>query len=110
MLCDMCGMIDPIWKYNMEPVEGVVIVDGKLERKIMPNHMMLCDDCSCIVEVEDKIGLQQKAIEKIVNESVHDSLTPMNKQQFGLMVKQSVEGFQKMFWDIKRGERIYITP
>ena len=62
------------------------------------------------MEVEDKIGLQQKVIEKIVNESVHDSLTPMNKQQFGLMVKQSVEGFQKMFWDIKRGERIYITP
>ena len=108
MICDLCGAVDPIWKYRVQPVQGVVINNGRLENRTMPTTMMLCDDCSCMIEIEDRIGLQQKAINRIVTESVHDTLTPMNKQQFGLMVKQSVEGFQRMFWEIRDGERVYV--
>ena len=109
MICDMCGSLDAIWKYTVAPVQGVVMLEGGgLGIKDMPDHMMLCDDCSGMVETDDKVGLQRKAVEKIVNETVHGDMTHLNKLDFGLMVKRSIEGFQKMFWEIKTGEREFV--
>jgi hypothetical protein len=105
-ICDMCGSVNGIWVYPLDPIEELPITSNIIVIGL-DRDWILCDHCSSYIETDDHNGLLVSLL--ATWKSRHESINKLPGDLLELQQKQRIEAIRAGFNMRRNGTRYLIT-